>query len=302
MLDLAIIGSGPAALSAALYVARAGKQVTVFERGEIGGELSRIDRIENYPGYSGSGRDLATAMRDQATQAGAKISYGECRKITRDKDGVFTLTIDDEKVQASTVLVASGSEPRRLRFKLKKPVSYCALCDGVLAKGQNVAVIGGGNSALQGALYLAPIVSHLTLISHSPLKADTHLCKKVRSLDNIIIHEDLEPTAKLLDDFDYIFVFIGTRPATKWLKNLSTEKVVHKDNKLFKFEIIKDIHLFDSEGYLVTGGRKRSAHATEIPGLYAAGDVRAGVTKQVVTAAADGVEAALEIIDKFQYL
>lgn len=297
MLSTAIIGGGPAALSAALYLARAGQKVAVYERGEIGGELSRIDNIENYPGYSGPGRELAVSMRQQAEAAGAKIIYGECTRVVRNKEGVFRLTIDEEVVEAQTVLVATGSEPRKLKFDLDKPVSYCALCDGALVKGKKVAVVGGGNSALQGALYLAPIAKTVTLISHSKIKADMYLRHKFCDLVNVSVHEDLEPTAELLNDFDYIFVFIGTRPATRWLRGLTTEKIVDKETKLVKLEVTKKYELFDDKGYILTGGRKYSAHATEIPGLYAAGDVRSGATKQVVTAAGDGADAAIEIID-----
>jgi len=297
MLSTAIIGGGPAALSAALYLARAGKKVNVFERGEIGGELSRIDKIENYPGYNGSGSDLANVMRQQAEAAGAEISYGECTGITRSKDGVFALAVDEEQIEAQSVLVATGSEPRRLNLELEKPVSYCALCDGVLAKGKHVAVVGGGNSALQGVLYLAPIAKDVTIISHSKIKADTYLRHKVCELKNLTVREELEPDAAFLNKFDYIFVFIGTRPATSWLKSLKEEKLVDKENKFIKFEMTKKYNLFDRRGYILTGGKKRSAHATEIPGLYAAGDVRSNATKQVVTAAGDGAEAATEIIE-----
>lgn len=297
MLDTAIVGGGPAALTAALYLARAGKKVTVFERGEIGGELSRIDKIENYPGYTGPGRELAAEMRKQAAAAGAEIIYGECTKVIRDKERGFVLTIDEEEVKAQTVLVATGSEPRRLKFEPEKPVSYCALCDGALVKGKKVAVVGGANSAFQGALYLAPIAREVTLISHSKMKADSYLRHKVCELGNVTVREDLEPTAELLNEFDYIFVFIGTKPATGWLKGLKSEKIIDKETRLVKLEVTKKYELFDSKGYLLTGGKKHSAHATEIPGLYAAGDVRSGATKQVVTAASDGAEAAIEIAD-----
>lgn len=101
----------------------------------------------------------------------------------------------------------------------------------------------------------------------------------------------------MLNEFDYIFVFIGTRPATKWLRGLRDEKIIDKEMRFAKFEVTKKHELVDSKGYILTGGRKRSAHATEIPGLYAAGDVRSGATKQVAAAVGDGVDAALEIID-----
>lgn len=298
MLDAAVIGGGPAALAAALYLARAGRTVRAFERGEIGGELSRIDNIENYPGYSGPGKDLAAKMRSQAVAAGAEVVYGECTRIERGPDQYFSLIIDGEETfKARSVLVATGSEPRKLHFPLNKPVSYCALCDGALTKGKKVAVVGGGNSALQGALYLGPIADAVTLITHSKIKADPYLDRKIRALPNITIIEDLEPTAELLNQFDYIFVFIGTKPATSWLKSLTTEEIDQQETQSSQPEAPWEYQLFDNAGYILTGDKQRSQHATVIPGLYAAGDVRAGATKQVATAVGDGVDAAIEIID-----
>ena len=180
VLDLAIIGSGPAALSAALYAARAGLRVSVFERANIGGALCEIAQISNYPGFTGPGRDLAATMPRQAETAGVTIAYGECTAIRPLEPSAnsansaapasdttaaqpaaparFELTIDGEPVRARTVLLATGSEPRPLPFTLATPVSYCALCDADLAKGQDIAVVGGGNSAGQESLGLAPLV------------------------------------------------------------------------------------------------------------------------------------------------
>lgn len=297
MYNTVIVGGGVAGLSAALYLARAGKKVVIFERGEIGGELSRIDHIENYPGYTGSGQNLASAMRVQAKAAGAEIKYGECTKIVRSRDGIFTLTIDKtDKITAETVIAATGSEPRKLDFDITPPVSYCALCDGVLAKGKRVAIVGGANSAFQGALYLASLAASVTIISRSEIKADTYLRRKICELENVEVRENLQPTAELLANYDYVFVFIGTKPATAWLGSLDEQVLIDKSNKLFSLEVSKEYRLLDDDGYIITGGRKRTAHATDVPGLYAAGDVRAGMTKQVVTAAGDGADAAIEII------
>ena len=116
MLDLAIIGGGPAALSAAIYAGRAGLKTTVFERASIGGELDQIHHISNYPGFEGSGQELAKILRRQVEQSGAKLSYGECTAITEvtsaEEDPEFQLTIDDETIKARAVLLATGSEPR----------------------------------------------------------------------------------------------------------------------------------------------------------------------------------------------
>ena len=328
VLDLAIIGSGPAALSAALYAARAGHRVAVFERSNIGGALFEIAQISNYPGYTGPGRDLAATMRHQAESAGAAINYGECTAIRRldpstltpvapyapphasaavnpsapDRPALFELTIDGEPVRARAVLLATGSEPRPLPFTLAVPVSYCALCDADLAKGQDIAVVGGGNSAVQESLGLAPLVKSLTLISHSALKAEPHLQSQLRALSNVVVREHLEPTPELLNTFDRVFVFIGKRPATTCVASLAASTP----------------DFYDAAGYIRTAPASVDAprtvsapvdtspanssaasttpsHQTLIPGLYVAGDLRSGAVRQVVTAAGDGAAAAVEI-------
>lgn len=284
VLDLAIIGSGPAALSAALYAARAGLRVSVFERANIGGALCEIAQISNYPGFTGPGRDLAAAMRRQAESAGVTIAYGECTAIRSLEPSAasaaparFELTIDGEPVRTRTVLLATGSEPRPLPFALATPVSYCALCDADLAKGQDIAVVGGGNSAVQESLGLAPLVKSLTLITHSALKAEPHLITQLRSLRSVTIREHLEPTPDLLNTFARVFVFIGKRPATACVTDLAASTP----------------DFYDAAGY-VRGGHG-SAHQTAIPGLYVAGDLRSDAFRQVVTAAGDGAAAAVEI-------
>lgn len=307
-LDLAIIGSGPAALSAALYAARAGHRVAVFERSNIGGALFEIAQVSNYPGYTGPGRNLAATMRHQAESAGATINYGECTAIRRldpstpDRPTLFELTIDGEPVRARAVLLATGSEPRPLPFTPTAPVSYCALCDADLAQGQNIAVVGGGNSAVQESLGLAPLVKSLTLISHSALKAEPHLQSQLRAHANVTIREHLEPTPELLNTFDRVFVFIGKRPATTCVASLAASTP----------------DFYDAAGYIRTAPASVDAprtvpapvnispvnpsaasatpsHQTLIPGLYVAGDLRSGAVRQVVTAAGDGAAAAVEI-------
>lgn len=298
MLDLAIIGSGPAALTAGLYAARAKLSVSIFERGAMGGELGRISRIENYPGFTGPGNDLAESMLAQAKKFGARVSYGECEAIEFAPDG-FRLIIDGEPIEAKTVLIATGSEPRRLEFETKTPLSYCALCDAEFARGKHVIIIGGGDSAAQESLYLSPIVQDLTLVTHSKLKASPYLQSRLRALPNLTIQEALEPTPELINQFDYGFVFIGKHPSTHFLQSL------HQPG------------LLDPEGYILTGDTvysdqktvdpivknphesTKNLHETIIPGLFAAGDVRSGAIPQVVTAASDGAAATLEILRLF---
>lgn len=271
IIDLAIIGAGPAALSAALYAARAGLNVQVFEKKNYGGILAEIPLIENYPGFIGAGAELANDMRRQAEAAGAKFSYGECVEFAYEEN--FELKVDDEKIIAKKVLIATGSNPRQLKFTLDIPVSYCALCDGALAKDKDVVVVGGANSAVQEALYLSKLARKVTIITHSKIKADSALVEVAKKVPNLEIQENIEPTAEMLNQFDFCFVYIGKIPAT---------------------EFIKEKSILDQAGYIVCDNNIY-AHQTKIIGLFAAGDVRAHTIKQVVTAAADGAAAAIEI-------
>ena len=244
-------------------------------------------------------------MRRQAESAGVAIAYGECTAIRPLEPSAasaapasddtsaqpaasansvpdaaparFELTIDGEPVRARAVLLATGSEPRPLPFALTAPVSYCALCDADLAKGQDIAVVGGGNSAVQESLGLAPLVKSLTLITHSALKAEPHLITQLRALPNVTIREHFEPTPDLLNTFARVFVFIGKRPATTCVADLAASTP----------------DFYDAAGY-VRGGHG-SAHQTAIPGLYVAGDLRSDALRQVVTATGDGAAAAVEI-------
>ncbi len=282
-LDLVIIGSGPAALSAAIYATRAGLQVKVFERKNIGGTLPEIPQITNYPGFVGTGQALAEAMRSQAITSGAVIDYGECTEIQHSARG-FRLTIDGEAVSARTVLIATGSDPRPLPFVIQPPVSYCALCDGDLVQGLEVAVVGGANSAVQESFYLAGLAKSVTIISHSPLKADRALQDRLVDYPNIHVQASTEPTPALLNHYDRVFVFIGKTPATACLRELAALS-------------LSETPLLDPAGYVVTLPSTDFPHQTIIPGLFAAGDVRVGATRQVVTAAGDGAMAAIEISD-----
>ena len=282
VLDAAILGAGPAGLSAGIYLARAGLKCTVFSSGPIGGALQEISKISNYPGFLGSGPELAETMKKQAELAGARIEYGKCTSIKKaEKDGSdtrFMLEIDGAEILARAVLIASGSEPKTLPFEPSKPVSYCALCDGDLIKDKNVAVIGGGNSALQEALYLAGLAKKVTVISHSALRAEQCLQSRAQDAQNMEILEGIEPTIKLLDGFDHIFVYIGKQPASGYLRGL-------------------DKRILDERGEILTGEGGQQLHETAVSGLFAAGDIRSGAVRQVVTAAADGATSAIEIID-----
>ena len=283
--DIVIIGSGPAAMSAAIYVGRDKKAPLVLERGSIGGLASTISKIENYPGFTGTGAELMQTMREQAQSFGASFDYGEVTKLTKTKDAIELELDGEETVLARAVLVATGTERVRLNIPGEDlpGVSYCATCDGPLIRSQNVLVVGGGNSAVQEAFYLLKFCDQVTLLVRSRLRCDDTLRERLEHESRISIELGIEPTEirqneELLELIASngakfrarnIFIFIGQRPATAFLP----QEVLAEDAS-----IITDMH-----------------YMTSIPGLFAAGDCRADSVHQVITAAGEGAAAAVAI-------
>ncbi len=300
--DVAIIGSGPAALTAALYAAREKLRVKVFEQGAVGGQAGIISEIRNYPGFVGSGAELVRVMREQAEGAGADISYGMCTGLETIADG-YELMIDGVRVSARSVIVAVGMAPRRLgvageEVEAGKPslgVSYCATCDAPLTQGKSIVVVGGGNSAVQEALHLAKFASGVTLINRSPLRAGKVLQDrladnaKVRVLVGVDMREIVVKEGRVVGisyvvsgdgevrdlAADFVFVFIGSEPATGFLP----------------------AEVLDDGGFVKVD---LATLETGMSGVFAAGDCRAGGVKQVITAAADGAVAGACVAKRFE--
>lgn len=283
--DFVIIGSGPAAMSAAIYAARDKKAPLVLERGNMGGLAATISKIENYPGFIGTGAELMQTMRSQAESFGAKFDYGEITKLAQSDAGIDLEIDGDEHLLARAVLVATGTERIRLGIPGEDlpGVSYCATCDGPLIRGQNVLVIGGGNSAVQEAFYLLKFCDKATLLVRSRLRCDDTLRERLEHEPRISVELGVIPTKIEQADQELsvisedgrtfsahnIFIFIGQRPATAFLP----AEVLAKDSS-----IVTD------KNYM-----------TKIPGLFAAGDCRYESVHQVVTATGEGAAAAVAI-------
>lgn len=265
MLDLAIIGSGPAALTAAMYASRAGLTVEIFEKNRMGGSLPDISDLSNFPAFEGSGQELANRMLTQNQKLGVYSDFGTCTSIK-------PFMIDKEEIFVKSILVATGTEPIHLDLPTTKPVFYTVPSEAENYTSKNVLVIGGGNTAVSEALYLAKnTVKSLSLITHTRIKAEKRLVDELRSISHVTIYENTEPTIEFLNSFDGIFVLVGRKPATSFLPQ----------------------ELLDEDGFIATDEN----YMTKIPGVFAAGDARSGTLKQPLAAAADGAVAAINISD-----
>jgi thioredoxin reductase (NADPH) len=294
---LVIVGAGPAALTAAVYAAREDVSTLIIEKGVIGGLMATIDNIENYPGFPNGveGLNLSADFQAQAERFGAKIEFGEVQKVDKRDDGTFDIATDAGNFEARAVLVATGCTYRHIGIPNEDRVSYCATCDGAFYRDKRLAVVGGGDSAIQESIYLTRFATHIDIAVRSYVKASGSLkseLKKFVDAGKITVHEGVTPDEVLVKDgqvvglkghatddatdertydTDGVFVFAGIIPNTIFLQG-------------------SDVKL-DDAGHVVTDANLM----TDVPGIFAAGDCRSTVEKQVVVAAGEGSTAALKI-------
>lgn len=289
MFDVAIVGGGPAGLTSAIYCARYGLKTVFFETFDPVSQLSMASKIENYPGFEGSGMDLLERMKEQAIKAGAENIVDKIVRIVK-KGEIFVL-IGEREYEARAVIVATGGRHKEAgidgeaRF-IGKGISYCATCDGSLYRGKKVIVFGSGREALSDAIYLHDIGCKVLIVSRSAIKAEKALIEEVekRRIEKILNanirrvegKDRVERAVIFLRDrreemtieCDAIFVAIGIRPATDIVAELGVER--------------------DQFGYIKVDKEQR----TNVPGVFAAGDCCNNPLKQVVTACGDGAIAA----------
>ncbi len=297
--DILILGGGPAGLSAAIYAAREGLDALVIERGALGGQAGTTDRIDNYPGFPEGigGAELAERLIAHARRYGVELlSAVEVAGIRREPDCVMVTTSSGDMYGADAVIIATGSQYRRLGVPgeaglIGLGVHYCATCDGPFYRGaKELVVIGGGNSALEESLFLATIADKVTILTRGDLRASELVKEAVRSNPRIEVHTGMD-----ILDFERadgrlgavltreratgedrrfepaaVFVFVGLDPNTGFLRG------------------VVDL---DDRGFIVTD----NAFATSLEGVFAAGDVRSGATKQVGSAAGEGIAALLSV-------
>ena len=306
MLDLAIIGGGPAGLTAGLYATRGGlKNVVMFEMGMPGGQITGSSEIENYPGQAEivSGMDLMANWPEQCQRFGLKHEMNQITSITKNNE-IFNITgVDGKTYEAKSVLMATGSVPRRAGFKgenefFGRGISTCATCDGFFYKGKEVAVVGGGDSAIEEAVYLAKLCSKVYLVHRrDTYRAAPSTIEHMKHTENIEEVTNVTVEEVFGDNSGVLGLRVKSKE-TGEIRELPTPGVfifVGRDvlNAPLKQEDGSFLCDTNEAGEVIVDLKMR----TSVPGLYAAGDIRIDASKQVVCAAGDGATAAVNIIE-----
>jgi thioredoxin reductase (NADPH) len=296
--DIIIVGAGPAALTAAIYTTREDIETLMFERGVIGGLAAVTDKVDNYPGFPEGieGLNLASQLQKQAERFGAVIELGEVTAI-HDEGKIKRLETTSGGMSAKAVLIATGSDYKKIGVPgeqqfYARGVHYCATCDGAFYRDKRLVVVGGGNSAVQESIFLTRFASHIDLLVRSTVKASDVLQHELQTYvdsGKITVHlatttdeilgdetgvhtvDGTKEGKKVSFETDGVFVFVGLMPNSQFLEN----------------SIIK----LDSIGFVLTDQNLQ----TNMPGVFAAGDIRSGATMQIASAAGEGATAALKI-------
>ena len=304
ILDCAIVGGGPAGLTAGLYTTRGGlENVTMFEKGMPGGQITQSSEIENYPGVTGdiTGMDLMMPWPEQCQKFGLKHDMVEIKQVRKDGDIFSVIQSDETIVHAHSVIVCTGSSPRRAGFKgedefFGKGVSTCATCDGFFYKAKEVAVIGGGDTALEEALYLAKICSKVYLVHRrDSFRAAPNTLKRVQENEKIELILNSVPDEVYGDAMGVTGIKVKDKEGN--IRDINVPGVfVFVGNDVNNQTLIQDDGTFlcdvNDQGQVIVDLSMK----TSVPGLFAAGDMRIEAPKQVVSAAGDGAVAALSAI------
>ena len=295
--DILIIGAGPAGMTAAIYGQRAGYRTLMLEEAVYGGQMANTPEVENYPAVGKiSGAELGMNLYNQAIEQGAQMEFdgvvsadltGPVKSVTTQSGATYT---------ARAVIIANGAKRRKLGIPGEEEyagrgVSYCATCDGGFYKGKNTVVIGGGNTALEDALYLANICERVHLIHRrDAFRGGKVLVDALLQKENIQVHYDTVPVEVLAGEDGKVAGLLVKNVKTGEQENLGVQGVfvavgLVPDNKVFEGQVT-----LDPAGYIAAGEDCK----TNLPGVFAAGDTRTKGVRQIVTAAGDGAVAAAE--------
>lgn len=295
MYDIIIVGAGPAGLTAAIYGRRALKKVLVLEALNYGGQIINTLNIDNYPVNPGiSGFDFATKLYNQAKDLGAEIKF---EKVTNIKDSdIKEVVTTKDTYQTKTIILATGSENRKLGIEdeeklVGKGISYCATCDGAFYKNKDVAVVGGGNTAIDDALYLSDIAHQVYLIHRrDSFRAEEAIISKLKEKDNVKFIYNSNVT-KLNSDDKLVSIEVTDNNNEK--QTIEVSGLFVAVGRIPENENFKDLIDLDESGYIKSD---ENCH-TNIDGIFVAGDNRVKDLRQLVTATSDGAIAASEAIN-----
>ena len=294
MYDIIIIGGGPAGLTAALYACRANKKTLVIEKETFGGQITFSPKVENIPGFiSLTGNEFAEKLVEQVLEQGADVESCEVLKI---KDGdIKTVVTDDSEYQCKAVIIATGAKHRMLGIKdeekyVGEGISFCAVCDGAFYKNKTVAVVGGGNSALQEAILLSDLAKKVYVVQNLDfLTGEKKLSDQLYKLENVEVITGVTVESFLVDSE---LKGIVIKDSAGESRELSVDGLFIAIGLIPQNEVFKNVIELDGRGYAVIDETCESATR----GIFVAGDCRTKSIRQIVTAASDGATAALAAI------
>ena len=300
LLDLIIVGSGPAGITAAIYAKRYGMSLEIFEKAIPGGNVVNAFEIENYPGFSKiHGFELALNMQNQLKDLGVSITFRNIIDISKNEDGTFTVKASNgQEYHSKFVILALGSKPKQLEIYneqkfLGRGISYCATCDGSFYKGKDVIVVGGGNSAITEALYLATICNSVTIVARKDIRATKAELDKLLAKNNVVLMKN----TSIMSLIENSNTLVGVR-----LKNNITDEVnEYSTDGIFVYigssaptTFLQKLNILNDNSYI----RVNENFETDIEGLYSVGDSIDKKIRQIITAQADAVIAIEHIKEK----
>ncbi len=294
MKDVVIIGAGPAGLTAALYCARQGKKVLVLEKAFYGGQIINSNLVENYPGISKTtGYDFSNTLYNQAKNFGSEVEFSEVSKVEKLENNTFKVFINDGEIACKSVIISTGVKKRNLGLEkeeelLGKGISYCATCDGVFFREKDVAVVGGGNTALEDAVFLSEYCNKVYIIHRrEEFRGEKFMIDILKSKKNVnfLLNSNV---VKLNGSNELTSIEIENKD-TKIVKRLKVDGLFIAIGQVPQNDNFSDLISIDKSGYIITN----EDCETNVKGIFAAGDCRNKKVRQLSTAVSDGTIAAI---------